>query len=143
MVNHTFGKKDNTLRRTILNKKTIETTNAPSAIGPYSQGNIVNNILYTSGQLPINPKTGEMPKDIKEQTKQSLNNIKAILEAANTSLENVFKTTVFLSDMNNFGLMNEIYNEFFKSDYPSRSAVEVSRLPKDALVEIEAIALIK
>jgi len=143
VVNHIFEKKDNNSRRFILDKKTIETTNAPSAIGPYSQGNIVNNILYTSGQLPINPKTGEMPKDIKEQTKQSLNNIKAILEAANTSLENVFKTTVFLSDMNNFGLMNEMYNEFFKSDYPSRSAVEVSRLPKDALVEIEAIALIK
>ncbi len=122
-------------------KKVITTENAPAAIGPYSQGLKVGEFIYTSGQLPINVKTGEMPSDIKAQTRQSLENVKAILEAGGSSMDKVFKITVFLSDMNNFGDMNGVYKEFFSGDFPSRSAVEVARLPKDALVEIEAIAL--
>jgi 2-iminobutanoate/2-iminopropanoate deaminase len=124
-----------------MNKKIVETMSAPAAIGPYSQGVVVNNIVYTSGQLPINIETGEMPEGIKAQTKQSLMNIKAILDEAGASMETVFKTTVFLSDMNHFADMNEVYKAFFQDNYPSRSAVEVSRLPKDALIEIEAIAI--
>ncbi len=123
-------------------KKIISTEKAPAAIGPYSQGIVINNMVYTSGQLPINVETGEMPKEVKEQTKQSLKNVKAIIEEAGSSLENVIKTTVFLSDMNNFTQMNEVYKEFFTNNYPSRSAVEVARLPKDALVEIEVVAAI-
>lgn len=121
-------------------KKTISTTLAPGAIGPYSQGIILQNMVFTSGQLPINPETGEMPETIEEQTRQSLENVKAIIEEAGSCLENVIKTTVFLSDMNNFTKMNEVYKQFFSADYPSRSAIEVARLPKDALVEIEVIA---
>ncbi|MTI68367.1 MAG: RidA family protein [Firmicutes bacterium] len=123
-------------------KKVINTKNAPSAIGPYSQGIIINNMVYTSGQLPINVKSGEMPKTIEEQTRESLMNVKAIVEEAGSSLQNIIKTTVFLSDMNNFGAMNEVYKEFFTEDYPSRSAIEVARLPKDALVEVEVVAVI-
>lgn len=121
-------------------KKTISTTLAPGAIGPYSQGIIIQNMVFTSGQLPINTETGEMPETIEEQTRQSLENVKAIIEEAGSCLENVIKTTVFLSDMNNFTKMNDVYKEFFSNDYPSRSAIEVARLPKDALVEIEVIA---
>ncbi|WP_432662161.1 RidA family protein [Wukongibacter baidiensis] len=123
-------------------KKIISTEKAPAAIGPYSQGIAINNMVYTSGQLPINVETGEMPKTIKEQTRQSLENVKAIVEEAGSNLEGVIKTTVFLSDMNNFTQMNEVYKEFFINNYPSRSAVEVARLPKDALVEIEVVAVI-
>ncbi|WP_026395386.1 RidA family protein [Acetobacterium malicum] len=124
-------------------KKIIATTKAPSAIGPYSQGTVGAGLLFISGQLPIDPETGEFVKgSIKEQTKQSLGNLKQILEAQGSELKNVLKTTVFLSDMNNFGDMNLIYQEVFGTDnFPARSAVEVARLPKDALVEIEAIAL--
>lgn len=119
----------------------IATGNAPAAIGPYSQGIKAGNLIITSGQLPIDPATGAFPEDIKAQTKQSLTNCKAILEEAGASMDNVIKTTVFLSDMNNFGDMNEVYATFFKEgNYPARSAVEVARLPKDALVEIECIA---
>ena len=123
-------------------KKVIKTNNAPGAIGPYSQGIIVNEMIYTSGQLPIDVKTGEMPEDISAQTKQSLENVKAILEEAGSSMTNIIKTTVFLSDMENFKAMNDVYETFFEDDYPARSAVEVARLPKDALVEIEVIATI-
>lgn len=121
-------------------KKTITTDNAPEAIGPYSQGIIFNNLIFTSGQLPLNPKTGTMPKTIKEQTKQALKNVKAVLSAAGTDLNNVLKITVFLKDMNTFSDMNDIYKDFFQDNYPARSAVEVARLPKDALIEIEAVA---
>lgn len=124
-----------------MGKKIINTVKAPAAIGPYSQAVFVNNTLFTSGQLPINPETGLMPESIEEQTKQSLENIKAILEAEGLNMANVVKTTVFLSDMNNFSKMNDIYKEYFTGDFPSRSAVQVARLPKDALVEIEAIAI--
>ncbi|GAA0181612.1 RidA family protein [Clostridium sediminicola] len=123
-------------------KKIISTEKAPAAIGPYSQGIIVNNMVYTSGQLPIHTSTGEFPKTIKEQTRQSLENVKAVIEDAGSSMDKVVKTTVFLSDMNNFVEMNEVYKEFFTDNYPARSAVEVARLPKDALVEIEVVAII-
>lgn len=121
----------------------IKTNDAPSAIGPYSQGIVVNNIIYTSGQIPINPKSGLIESDdIVEQTHQAIKNLSAILLASNSSLENVIKTTVFISDMNNFQKVNEVYAEYFINK-PARSCVEVSKLPKNALIEIEAIAVIK
>lgn len=120
----------------------IITKEAPKAIGPYSQGIKAGNIMYTSGQLPIDPETGEMPDNIKEQTRMSLENLKKVLEAAGSSLQQVIKTTVFLSDMNHFAVMNQVYGEFFSDNYPARSAIEVARLPKDAFIEIEALAII-
>ena len=123
-------------------KTIISTANAPAAIGPYSQAIDLGNLVITSGQLPIDPATGAFPEGIQAQTKQSLTNVKAILEAAGLTMDSVVKTTVFLSDMNNFGAMNEVYATFFtEGGYPARSAVEVARLPKDALVEIEVIAV--
>ena len=124
-----------------MDKKVIATTNAPGAIGPYSQARLMGDLLITSGQLPLDPATGVFPEGIEAQTRQSLTNVKAILEAAGLTMDSVVKTTVFLSDMNNFGAMNEVYATFFtEGSYPARSAVEVARLPKDALVEIEVIA---
>ena len=121
--------------------KVISTTKAPAAIGPYSQAIQVGNLVYTSGQIPIDPATGSFVEGgIKEQTRQSLNNIKAILEEAGLTLSNVVKTTVFLADMNDFADMNAIYAEFFAEPYPARSAVAVKTLPKGALVEIEVVA---
>ncbi|WP_373899075.1 RidA family protein [Haloimpatiens sp. FM7315] len=124
-----------------MNKEVISTKGAPGAIGPYSQGIKIGELVYTSGQLPIDVKTGEMPATIEEQTKQSLENVKAILESVGSNLDKVVKTTVFLKDMNDFAKMNEVYGAFFNGAYPARSAVQVARLPKDALVEIEVIAL--
>ena len=122
-------------------KKVIRTTKAPSAIGPYSQAIQVGNIIYTSGQIPINPATGSFVEGgIKEQTRQSLLNVKAILEEAGLTLGNVVKTTVFMADMNDFADMNAVYAEFFTEPYPARSAVAVKTLPKGALVEIEVVA---
>lgn len=122
-------------------KQIISTNKAPAAIGPYSQATEANGLVITSGQLPLDPATGAFPEGIQAQTKQSLTNVKAVLEAAGTDMDHVLKTTVFLSDMNNFGAMNEVYATFFtEGKFPSRSAVEVARLPKDALVEIEVIA---
>jgi 2-iminobutanoate/2-iminopropanoate deaminase len=122
-------------------KKVISTTKAPAAIGPYSQAIKVGNLVYTSGQIPINPATGNSAEGgIKEQTRQSLTNIKAILEEAGLSMNNVVKTTVFLADMNGFADMNSVYTEFFSEPYPARSAVAVKTLPKGALVEIEVVA---
>lgn len=121
-------------------KDIISTTEAPAAIGPYSQGMKIGDLVFTSGQLPIDPATGVMPVGIESQTKQSLHNCKAILEKASAKMSDVVKTTVFLHDMNDFAAMNEVYMTFFTGDYPCRSAVEVARLPKDALVEIECIA---
>jgi len=121
--------------------KVISTTKAPAAIGPYSQAIKVGNLVYTSGQIPIDPATGNFVEGgIKEQTRQSLNNIKAILEEAGLTLSNVVKTTVFLADMNDFADMNAVYAEFFAEPYPARSAVAVKTLPKGALVEIEVVA---
>ena len=119
----------------------IHTDKAPAAVGPYSQAVKVGNLLYTSGQLPIDPATGAFPEGgIKEQTRQSLLNVKAILEAAGLTMANVVKTTVFMADMNDFADMNSVYSEFFSQPYPARSAVAVKALPKDALVEIEVVA---
>ena len=119
-------------------KKVICSEHAPAAIGPYAQAIAANGIVFTSGQLPIDPATGAFPEGIAAQTKQSLTNVKA-----GTGMDQVIKTTVFLSDMNNFGAMNEVYATFFgEGSYPARSAVEVARLPKDALVEIEVTALL-
>lgn len=124
-----------------MSKKAINTEKAPKAIGPYSQAIQVGNLVYTSGQLPIDPTTGAFPEGgIKEQTRQSLCNIQAILEEAGLTMSNVVKTTVFLADMNDFADMNAVYAEFFTSPYPARSAVAVKTLPKNALVEIEVVA---
>ena len=122
-------------------KEIISTTNAPAAIGPYSQAIQIGDLLFVSGQVPIDPSTGAIVEgDIKAQAQQSLNNLKAILNAAGTNMGAVVKTTVFLADMNDFAAMNEVYAQFFQEPFPARSAVQVARLPKDAKVEIEAIA---
>ncbi len=121
--------------------KVISTTQAPAAIGPYSQAIKVGNLVYTSGQLPIDPATGAFPEGgIKEQTRQSLTNVKAILKETGLTMSNVVKTTVFMADMNDFADMNAVYAEFFSEPYPARSAVAVKTLPKGALVEIEVVA---
>jgi 2-iminobutanoate/2-iminopropanoate deaminase len=126
-----------------MEKTIISTTKAPAAIGPYSQAVKVGNLVFTSGQIPLNPSTGELVNsDVKAAARQSLENVKAVLEAAGTSLENVVKVVVFLSDINDFAAVNEVYGQYFTEKMPARSAVQVARLPKDALVEIEAIALV-
>ena len=122
-------------------KKVISTAKAPAAIGPYSQAIQVGNFVFTSGQIPIDPATGNFVEGgIKEQTRQSLLNVKAILEEAGLTMGNVVKTTVFMADMNDFADMNAVYAEFFSEPYPARSAVAVKTLPKGALVEIEVLA---
>ena len=122
-------------------KQVIHTDSAPAAIGPYSQAIQIGDLLFVSGQVPIDPSTGAIVEgDIKAQAQQSLNNLKAILNAAGTNMGAVVKTTVFLADMNDFAAMNEVYAQFFQEPFPARSAVQVARLPKDATVEIEAIA---
>lgn len=119
----------------------ISTKKAPAAIGPYSQAIRVGNIVYTSGQIPLDPATSTFVEGgIKEQTRQALTNIKAILEEAGTSMDNVVKTTVFMANMDDFADMNAVYAEFFTEPYPARSAVAVKSLPKGALIEIEVIA---
>lgn len=123
-------------------KEVIATSKAPAAIGPYSQGIKAGSLIITSGQLPIDPATGAFPATIEEQTRQSLENCKAVLAEAGADMSDIIKTTVFLSDMNNFGAMNGVYASFFEGACPARSAVEVARLPKDALVEIECVAVI-
>jgi 2-iminobutanoate/2-iminopropanoate deaminase len=122
-------------------KKVISTVKAPAAIGPYSQAIKVGNLVFTSGQIPIDPATGNFVEGgIKEQTRQSLSNVKAILEEAGLTMANVVKTTVFMADMADFADMNAVYAEFFAEPYPARSAVAVKTLPKGALVEIEVVA---
>ena len=121
--------------------KVISTKKAPAAIGPYSQAIQVGNLVYTSGQIPIDPATGAFVEgDIKEQTRQSLTNVKSILEGVGLTMNNVVKTTVFMADMGDFADMNSVYAEFFTEPYPARSAVAVKTLPKGSLVEIEVIA---
>ena len=123
-------------------KVVIQTDKAPAAIGPYAQGVQAGGLIITSGQLPIDPATGAFPEGIEVQTKQSLTNVKAILAEAGVDMSHVIKTTVFLKDMNDFAAMNGVYATFFgEGGFPARSAVEVARLPKDALVEIEVIAV--
>ena len=121
-------------------KKEIATDNAPKAIGPYSQGILWNDLIFASGQIPVNPAYGEIPAGIKEQTKQVLENVSAILKSSGSSIENVIKTTVFIKNMNDFAEMNAVYETYFIKPFPARSTVEVARLPKDVLVEIEVIA---
>lgn len=121
--------------------KQISTQNAPAAIGPYSQAIEVNGFVYASGQLPIDPATGAFPEGgVKDQTRQSLLNVKAILEEAGLALSNVVKTTVYLADMGDFAAMNEVYSRFFAQPFPARSAIAVKALPKGALVEVEVVA---
>lgn len=123
-------------------KEIISTENAPGAIGPYSQAVKAGNMIFCSGQIPIDPKTGEfVSDDVAEQTEQVLQNLNAVLEAAGSSLNNVVKTTVFLADMNDFVAMNEVYARFFSENKPARATVQAARLPKDARVEIDCIAL--
>ncbi len=122
-------------------KQVISTSNAPAAIGPYSQAIEVNGMVYTSGQIPVNPATGEIADSIEGQARQVMENVKNLLEAAGTNMGNVVKTTVFIKDMNDFGKINEIYAEYFEGACPARSCVEVARLPKDVLMEMEAVAV--
>lgn len=123
-------------------RRTVATDKAPAAIGPYAQANIYGNMVFTSGQIPLDPASGEIVgTTIEEQTRQVLTNIRNLIEASGSSMDKVLKTTVFIKNMDDFAKMNEVYAEFFtKGFYPSRSAVEVARLPKDVLVEIETIA---
>jgi 2-iminobutanoate/2-iminopropanoate deaminase len=124
-------------------KEIISTTNAPSAIGPYSQAIKAGNMIFVSGQIPIDSATGEfVSNDVKEQTVQVLKNLSAVLEAAGATLNDVVKTTVFLEDMNDFGVMNEVYGQFFNDNKPARATVQAARLPRDAKVEIDCIAVI-
>ena len=122
-------------------KKAISTDKAPAAIGPYSQAIEVNGMVYTSGVIPVNPATGEIPEGVEAQANQAFSNMKALLEASGTGMEQVIKTTVFIKEMNDFGKINEIYAKYFTGVFPARSCVEVARLPKDVLLEVEAIAV--
>ena len=125
------------------NKVIVTTENAPKAIGPYSKATRFGNLVFTAGQLGIDPKSGELvPGGVEPQTRQALTNLKNVLEAAGSSLAQVLKTTVFLQDINQFGQMNVVYGEFFNSDFPARSAVQVAALPKGGAVEIEVIAFV-
>ncbi len=119
--------------------KQISTTTAPAAIGPYSQAIVSGNIMFCSGQIPINPATGEIPQGVEAQAEQALTNVKNLIESAGSSIDNVIKTTVFIKDMNDFAKINEIYAKYFTEPFPARSCVEVARLPKDVLLEVEAI----
>lgn len=121
-------------------KKIIHTDKSPKAIGPYSQGNVAGGFLFTSGQLPINPETGIVPTSIKDQTKQVLDNLKAIVEEAGGTMEQVVKCTVYIQHMDDFEVMNNVYASYFPTNSPARATVEVSKMAKDALVEIDAIA---
>ena len=124
-----------------MNKEIISTKKAPSAIGPYSQGMIVGDYIFTSGQIPLNPENGQLVTEISKATVQVMENLSAVLEAAGSSLEKVIKTTIFLQDLNDFEKVNEIYGDYFKDNLPARSCVQVAKLPKGATIEIEAIAI--
>jgi len=123
--------------------KVVQTNQAPAAIGPYSQGIIVNNIFYSSGQIPLTAEGTLVTGDITEQTHQVFRNLQAVLEEAGASFETVVKATVFIKNMDEFAAVNEVYGEYFSTHKPARSCVEVARLPKDVLVEIEVVALVK
>lgn len=125
-------------------KKIISTTKAPAAIGPYSQAIEVNGLLFTSGVIPIDPETNTLVEgDVAVQARQAIGNLRNLIEAAGSSMDKVVKTTVFIKNMNDFGAINDIYKDYFTSDFPARSCVEVARLPKDVLIEIEAIAVVE
>ena len=119
--------------------KQISTTNAPAAIGPYSQAIRSGDLLFCSGQIPVNPATGNIPEGAQAQAEQALTNLKSLIEAAGASIDNVVKTLVFIKDMNDFAAINDIYAKYFTEPFPARSCVEVARLPKDVLLEVEAI----
>ena len=121
-------------------QKVISTDKAPSAIGPYSQAIEINGMVYTSGAIPVNPSTGEIPEGVEAQANLAFSNLCALVEEAGSKVENIVKTTVFIKEMNDFGKINEIYKKYFKEPFPARSCVEVARLPKDVLLEVEAIA---
>lgn len=126
-----------------MEKKEIKTKNAPLAVGPYSQGIKTGHLIFTSGQIPLEPASGEIVSGgIEKQAKQVFENLQAVLKASGAALCDVIKTTVYIKDLNDFAAVNEIYAQYFAQPYPARSCVEVSRLPKDALVEIEAVAVI-
>jgi len=126
-----------------MKKKIVKSDKAPAALGPYSVAVKAGHVVFTAGQLGLDPSSGNFVEGgIKEQTRQALENIKAVLDAAGSKMSKVVKTTVFLLDMNDFGAMNEVYGEYFTKKFPARSAVQVARLPKDGLVEIEAIAMV-
>ena len=118
----------------------ISTDKAPSAIGPYSQAIEINHMVYTSGAIPVNPATGEIPEGVEAQANQAFSNLCALVVESGSKVENIVKTTVFIKEMNDFGKINEIYKTYFKEPFPARSCVEVARLPKDVLLEIEAIS---
>jgi len=124
-------------------KKVIKTGNAPKALGPYSQGIIYDNFVFTAGQIGLNPETGKLEEGIKAQSRRVLENLKAVVEAGGSNLNNIVKVTVFLKDINDWGMVNEIYSEYFSEQPPARSAFQVSALPMDALVEVECIAAVK
>lgn len=125
-------------------KTIISTPKAPAATGPYSQAVLVNGMLFTSGVIPIDPETNTLVEgDVTVQARQAIGNLKNLIEASGSSMDKVVKTTVFIKDMNDFGKINDIYKDFFTSDFPARSCVEVARLPKDVLIEIEAIATVE
>jgi len=150
MLNSLLRRKKMKIQKKVLNKagktmrQVISTDKAPAAIGPYSQGIVAGgSFVFTAGQLPMDPQTGEIVgQNISEQTQQALKNVKAVLEAAGSSLQKVVKCTVFLQNMSDFSGMNEVYAQYFENDPPARSAVEVAQVPKGALVEIEAVALV-
>ena len=123
-----------------MDKKVISTPNAPAAIGPYSQAWMVGDMLFASGQIPVDPATGTIPEDVEAQAHQSLTNLKNVLAAAGLGMENVVKTVVFLADLGDFAVVNKIYESYFKAPFPARSCVQVAALPKGGLVEIECIA---
>ncbi len=124
-----------------MEKRVIATDKAPAAIGPYSQAIEVNGLIYTSGMIPVIPETGEIVEGIEAQARQALTNVKNLLESAGSSMDKVIKTTVFIKDMNDFAAVNAVYATFFSGAFPSRSCVEVARLPKDVLIEVEAVAI--
>ena len=123
-----------------MNKKIIATDKAPAAIGPYSQAIEAGGFVFASGQIPVDPATGNIPEGIEAQAKQALTNVKNLMEASGLSMKNIVKTSVFIKDMNDFAKVNEVYATFFDNDFPARSCVEVARLPKDVLIEVEVIA---
>lgn len=123
-----------------MNREIINTIKAPAAIGPYSHGNKIGDLIFTSGQLPINPETKELITEIKAATRQSLENVKGILEEVGSSIDKVVKATVFVKDLGQFGEVNEVYSEYFGKNSPARSCVQVAKLPMDAVIEIEVIA---
>lgn len=122
--------------------KIISSNKLPKVVGPYSHAVVVNNFVYCSGQIGVDPKTGDLTPGVQSQIKQTLNNLKAVLEAAGSDLNHIVKTTIFLKNMADYGVFNQIYGEYFKENKPARATVEVARLPKDCLIEIDAVAVV-